>query len=103
MTLEKAADGCLKTSILAVEAVGHTHIAAVVAGQGKFRAVGHNLRGHRVALSAEVDCKTGLGHIVAAVGVDSLLVADCSYTAAAVEEGSFLAAGRNQQERRIVR
>lgn len=86
-----------------MEEVGHIHIAAVVAGQGEFRAVGHILRGHRVAPLAEVDCRTGLGHIVAAVGVDSLLVADCNCTAAAVEGGSFLAAGRSQQERRIGR
>lgn len=103
MTLGKAADGCLKTSILAEEAVGHSHIAAVVAGQGKYRAVGHILRGHRVAPAEEVDCRTGLGHMVAVVGVGSLLVADCNCIAAAVGGVSFLAAGRSQQEHRIDR
>lgn len=93
----------MKTSILEQEAVGHSHTAAAVAGEGNFLAVGHILRGHQVALEAEVGCRTGLGRTVAAVGVDSLLVADCNYTAVAVEEDSFLAAGRSQREHRIGR
>ena len=88
---------------MALEAVGRSRTAAAVAGEGKLRAAGHILRAHRLAPEAEVGCRTGLGHTVAAVGADSLLVADCNYTAVAVEEDSFLAAGRSQREHHIAR
>lgn len=86
-----------------MEALARSRTAAAVAGEGKLRTAGHILRGHRVAPEAEVGCRIGLDHTVAAVGVDSLLAVDCNYTAAAVEEDSFLAAGRSQREHRIAR
>lgn len=76
-------------------AVDHSHTVAAVAGEGMFRAAGRILRAHQVAPEAEVGCRAGLGHTVAAVAADSPLVADCNYIAVAVEGDSFLAAGRS--------
>ena len=79
------------------------HTVAAVAGEDMFRAAGHILRAHQVVPEAEVGCRTGLGHTIAATREDSPLVADCNYIAVAGEGDSFLAAGRSQREHRIAR